>query len=73
VKLEGAGKGQEYYAASSRKSPSKTFLDAVGRAIVDLSVHPAGCDDWRFYEQLCLKVADNLNTAHQEWKESNND
>ena len=39
---------------------------AVQQAIVDLSVHPAGCKDWRFYEQLCLDVADRLNTAYKE-------
>ena len=60
-------------AAASRKPPSKNLLDAVAVAIVELSVHPAGCEDWRFYEQLCLKTADKLNMAYQEWKESNND
>lgn len=30
---------------------------------MDLSIHPAGCEDWRFYERLCLKVADRLDTA----------
>ncbi len=39
------------------------LLDAVGEAIVDLSAHPAGCDDWRFYEQLCMEVADRLDAA----------
>lgn len=57
----------------SSRSPSKSLLDAVAVAIIELSVHPAGCKDWRFYEQLCLKAADKLNTAYQEWKESNDD
>ena len=50
---------------------STDLLDAVGQAIVDLSVHPAGCDDWRFYEQLCLEVADRLDIAYQTFKASN--
>ena len=53
-------------------SPSTSLLDAVGQAIVDLSVHPAGCDDWRFYEHLCLEVADSLDIAYQAFKASNN-
>ena len=52
-------------------SPSTSLLDAIGQAIVDLSVHPAGCDDWRFYEQLCLDVADRLDIAYQDFKASN--
>ncbi len=47
------------------------LLDTVGRAIVDLSVHPVGCDDWRFYEQLCLDVAEDLDVAYQAFKASN--
>ena len=50
---------------------SDALLDAVGQAIVDLSVHPAGCDDWRFYEQLCLDVADKLDIAYQAFKAPN--
>ena len=42
---------------------SKQLLNAVRTAIVQLSVHPAGCEDWRYYEQLCLDVADRLMTA----------
>ena len=50
---------------------SDALLDAVGQAIVALSVHPAGCDDWRFYENLCLEVADRLDIAYQAFKASN--
>lgn len=53
------------------KGNAASLLDAVGQAIVDLSVHPAGCDDWRFYEQLCLEVADRLDIAYQAFKAAN--
>ena len=63
------GSTKEVGAASMPQSAS--LLAAVGQAIVDLSVHPAGCDDWQFYEQLCLEVADRLDAAYQDFKASN--
>jgi hypothetical protein len=43
--------------------PTDVLLNAVEQAAVDLSVHPAGCTDWQYYEKLCLDVADNLDMA----------
>ena len=59
--------------SESKAVRSDDLLDAIGQAIVDLSVHPAGCDDWRFYEQLCLEVADRLNMAYQASKAANDE
>jgi hypothetical protein len=42
---------------------SKQLTTAVKKTIVQLSLHPAGCEDWRYYEQLCLDAADKLMTA----------
>ena len=58
----------------SKKEYSKfsDLLESVEQAIIDLSVHPAGCEDWYFYEQLCLEVADRLEAAIKSSKTTSN-
>lgn len=33
---------------------------ALTDIVLRLSIHPAGCTKWRYYEQLCLDCADDL-------------
>lgn len=47
---------------------SSVLLHSVEEAIVALSVHPAGCVEWTWYENLCLEVADNLENAVKVFK-----
>ena len=49
---------------------SDALLDAAEQAVVDLSVHPAGCVEWTWYENLCLEVAERLDNAVTAFKES---
>ena len=49
------------------------FCDEVEKAIVDLSVHPAHCEDWTFYESLCIEVAGRLGDALESFRANNKD
>jgi hypothetical protein len=53
------------------KIASDALLDATEQAIVDLSVHPAGCAEWTWYENLCLEVAERLDNAVVAFKAAN--
>jgi hypothetical protein len=50
------------------KARALALLNASEQAIVDLSVHPAGCVDYAWYENQCLEVAERLEDAVHTFK-----